>query len=183
MKRTKNVVRFLALLMAFAMLFAVLATATLPLAATFLGAASADVVPLAFIMTLAVFLLAGRCLQGRPFVASSARAGPAFASDALNGDQFMMREKRRQWAHKYPSGFRSCRLSAKHGASRPMILSYPCTSMPPGAEPSSGTPAESVLFTGTTVCNLVRSLCRKAQCNLYAFNANDESVMPCMAAA
>lgn len=181
MKRVKNVARFLALLMAFAMSFAVLATATLPLAAALLGATSAEVIPLAFIMTLAVFLLASTCLQGRPFMASSARAGPALASDALNNDQFMTREKRRQWARKYPTGFRSCRLTTKYDTSKPMILSHPCTSMPPGAEPLSGASAESVLFAGTA--DLVRSLCRKAQCNLYAFNANDESVMPRMAAA
>lgn len=181
MKRARNVARFLALLMAFAMFFAVLATATLPLATALLGVVSADVVPLTLIMALAVFLLASTCLQGRPFMASSARAGPALASDALNNDQFMMREKRRQWARKYPTGFRSCRLTTEHGTSKPMILSHPCTSMPPGAEPLSGASAESVLLAGAT--NLVRSLCRKAQCNLYAFNANDESVMPRLAAA
>ena len=120
MRRVNNVARFLALLMAFAMCFAVLSTATLPLAVALLGSTSADVVLLAFIMTLAVFLMARTCLKGRPFMASIARAGPASASDAINNDQFKVKGQRRLWARPYPVGFRSCRLTTKHGTSENM---------------------------------------------------------------
>lgn len=183
MTRARNVARVLALLMTIAMLFAIFATANLPLMIAPLGTALANAVPLGLSMTLAVFLAARVCCWDTLFMASIARAGPVLVNDVLDDGQFMTKEQRRLWARKFPTGFRQRRLIAKHGLFETTSMPQSCTTMPPCMKVEGDPLAEKVLRAGITDHRSVHSLHRKAQCNLFAFNANDECTLVHAAAA
>lgn len=153
MKSARNLVRFLALLMALALFVAASLAAT----------------PLFALVWAVVFLAVCWCgmSPGKEYTASSARAGPASSDDVLSSDQFTLRERRRQWAREYPVGFRSCRITtSKFDRSEPMIQSNPSTSKPPG-----------------TTSLLEPTVSRKTCCNLFAFNANDQGLRARMVVA
>lgn len=143
MKNTRNLVRFLALVAALAMLVAV------PLAVSPLMAC---VWALCF---LAICFM-GMC-RSEAVTASSARDGPVPSGDASSRDQFTTRTQRRQWAREYTVGFRSCRLTNKlFDMTGAVSATKSCT-----MKKAVGATAESAIS-------------RKAQCNLIAFNANDQ---------
>lgn len=144
MRNTRNLVRFLALVAALAMLVAV----------------SLTVSPLMTCVWALCFLaicFMGMC-RNEAVTASSARDGPVPSGDASSRDQFTTRIQRRRWAREYPVGFRSLCSAAKNvGAAEPNTAVQFSTMRPAGGPLGRG-PAIS----------------RKAQCNLIAFNANDQ---------
>lgn len=144
MKNTRNLVRFLALVAALAMLVAV-SLAVSPLMAC--------VWALCF---LAICFM-GMC-RSEAVTASSARDGPVSSGDASSRDQFTTRTQRRQWAREYTVGFRSLCSAAKNvGAAELATAVKPSTMKKAGGS-----------------LGLKPVISRKAQCNLTAFNANDQ---------
>lgn len=144
MKNTRNLVRFLALVAALAMLVAV----------------SLAVSPLMTCVWALCFLaicFMGMC-RSEAVTASSARDGPVPSGDASSRDQFTTRTQRRQWAREYTVGFRSCRLTNKLFDMTGAVSATKSCTMKKAGGPLGLKPAIS----------------RKAQCNLTAFNANDQ---------
>ncbi len=164
MKSARNLARFVAPLAALAMSLAVLPMVS----------------PLMILIGLVVFLTV--CLMGMSkgdkAMASNARDGPVSpAGDAPLDDRSMTRSQRRQWAREYPVGFRLCRSTTKHDTTGSRFSVNNCTMKLFGWA--------SLL---RPVVGAVRRpfrwvLSRTDQCNLYAFNANDQCTLPGMAVA
>lgn len=151
MRRTKtNLVRFLALLMAFGMLMGM----------SLIVAASPMVV---LSVTLAA-AVAGACLFGMDLTttAPNARGRPAPANGDPVSDQFtMLKPQRRYGTHGYPTGFRCWLQSCSNNRDGPMRMDL--------------SPSKLNLLHGPRVA-AGATLARTDQCGLYAFNANDQGV-------
>lgn len=164
MRSARNFARFVALLAALAMSLAV----------------SLMVSPLTILIGSVVFLAV--CLMGMSkgdkVMTSNARDGPvSSAVDAPLDDQAMMRSQRRQWAREYPVGFRLCRSTTKHDATGPLFSVNNCIMKLSGWA--------SLLWSavGAMKRPFRWALSRTDQCNLYAFNANDQCLLPGAAVA
>lgn len=171
MKNTRNLVRFLALVAALAMLVAV-SLAVSPLMAC--------VWALCF---LAICFM-GMC-RSEAVTASSARDGPVPSGDASSRDQFTTRTQRRQWAREYTVGFRSLCSAAKNVGAAELA-----TAVKPSTMKKAGGVIAGPAISRKAQCNLTAfnandqgrraerwlksAVPRKAQCNLIAFNANDQ---------
>lgn len=146
MRNTRNLVRFLALVAALAMLVAV-SLAVSPLMAC--------VWALCFLAICSMGIY-----RGEVAMTSSGSDGLSPSEDAPSfaGNRPMRQVQRRRWAREYPVGFRSLCSAAKNvGAAEPNTAVQFSTMRPAGGPLGRG-PAIS----------------RKAQCNLIAFNANDQ---------
>lgn len=120
MRSKRNLVRFLALLMATAMIVAVLLMVAMPYAGAPSGATLAEAIPVVLIVAAFLVVCAWALSKGVAPMAPRARGKP-LASGVSMGDQVNMKDQRRHWARRYPSGFPSCHLTPKRDASEPVV--------------------------------------------------------------
>lgn len=141
MRSKRNLARFMALLMATAMIVAVLLMVAMPFADAPPGAMYTVAIPLFLIVAAFAVVCAWALSKDVSPMASNARGAP-LAGDARMDDQVNMKDQRRHWARRYPAGFLSCRMTHKRDASSPVV-----TKIDPHMKLSTDVPllAESVI--------------------------------------